>query len=61
MEIKYPYTIDNGHGEKIVFLSAENEADGEKVIVENFVSPGAGPVMHTHLVQDERLLLSAEK
>jgi quercetin dioxygenase-like cupin family protein len=55
MEIKYPHTIENGHGEKIVFVSSEGEADGEKVIVENFVAPGAGPLMHTHLVQDEEL------
>ena len=32
-----------------------HEPDGNRVIVENFVSPGHGPVMHTHFLQDEEL------
>ncbi|MCU7551919.1 hypothetical protein OCK74_22555 [Chitinophagaceae bacterium LB-8] len=26
---------------------------GDKVIVENFVTPGHGPIMYTHFLQDE--------
>ncbi len=55
MEIKYPVVLDNGLGEKLIFHSVVNESDGEKVIGENFVKPGSGPIMHTHLLQDESL------
>jgi quercetin dioxygenase-like cupin family protein len=51
MEITYPHTIENCIGEKLIFKSLE----GDKVIVENFVQPGKGPVMHTHFLQDEEL------
>lgn len=55
MKIEYPHTIENGHGEKIIFHS-ESMEDGEiKLLVESFVLPGAGPIMHTHFMQDESL------
>lgn len=55
MDITYPYTIENCIGEKLIFHKVQQEPDGEKVIVENFVTPGSGPVMHTHWLQDEEL------
>ena len=55
MKITYPHTIENCVGEKIIFKEVVHEPDGDKVIVENFVKPGCGPVMHTHLLQDECL------
>ncbi|HEX6848497.1 MAG TPA: cupin domain-containing protein [Chitinophagaceae bacterium] len=55
MKITYPHTIENGQGEKIIFHSVEKESDGDRVVVENFVTPGHGPVMHTHFLQDEAL------
>lgn len=55
MNIKYPHTIENCFGEKLIFQAVQKEADGDKVIVENYVSPGSGPVMHTHWLQDEAL------
>jgi quercetin dioxygenase-like cupin family protein len=55
MKITYPHTIENGQGEKIIFHSVQKEADGDRVIVENFVTPGHGPIMHTHFLQDESL------
>lgn len=55
MQIKYPHIIENTIGEKLVFKSIEMEEGEEKVIVENFVQPGCGPVMHTHWKQDEGL------
>ncbi len=55
MKYNYPYTIDNGLGEKLIFREVVNESDGEKVIAENFVQPGAGPLMHIHLLQEEAL------
>ena len=55
MKITYPHTIENGQGEKIIFHSLEQEPDGDKVIVENFVIPGHGSTMHTHFLQDESL------
>ena len=55
MKITYPHTIENGLGEKIIFHSLQQEPDGDRVIVENFVTPGHGPIMHTHFLQDESL------
>ena len=53
MNITFPHVIENGLGEKIVFSGIVKEADGDKLVGENFVSPGVGPVMHTHWLQDE--------
>lgn len=50
-----PYTIENVLGEKLVFVSKEKGEEGDKLIVENFVDPGFGPIMHTHWLQDECL------
>lgn len=55
MNITYPHTIVNSTGEKIIFHRVEQEPDGDRVVVENFVTPGNGPVMHTHWLQDEEL------
>ncbi len=55
MKISYPHTITNVEGEKIIFHGVQKEPDGDRVIVENFVTPGNGPVMHTHFLQDESL------
>src|ERR1044071_7545987 len=51
----YPYTIENKFGKKLVFVSIVNEPDGDRVITEGFVKPGAGPVTHVHWKQDESL------
>ncbi len=53
--ISYPHTIENGLGEKIIFQTLQPEPDGDRVLVENFVTPGHGPLMHTHWLQDEAL------
>jgi quercetin dioxygenase-like cupin family protein len=55
MKISYPHTIKNCTGEKIIFKEVQKEPDGDRVLVENFVSPGHGPLMHTHFLQDESL------
>ncbi len=51
MQYQFPHTIQNKHGEKLTFLRME----GQRVIVENFVQPNAGPPMHVHFFQDECL------
>lgn len=51
MQYQFPHTIQNKHGEKLTFLRME----GQRVIVENFVQPNAGPPMHVHFSQDECL------
>ncbi len=53
--IPLPHTIENHMGEKLIFKAIEVEDGVEKVLVENFVQPGAGPIMHTHFKQDESL------
>ncbi len=55
MQIQYPHTIESCIGEKITFIRAENDPEGEKVFVENWVQPGRGPLMHTHFLQEESL------
>ncbi|MCC3157421.1 cupin domain-containing protein [Hymenobacter sp. 15J16-1T3B] len=50
-----PHTIDNGLGEQLTFVRVEPEPDGDRLIVENAVAPGHGPLMHTHWLQDEAL------
>jgi quercetin dioxygenase-like cupin family protein len=55
MTINYPHTIENSAGEKLTFLRVQQEPDGDRVLVENYVQPGKGPLMHTHWLQDEEL------
>jgi uncharacterized cupin superfamily protein len=51
----YPHTIENGAGERLTFLRRVPGPNGERVEVENEVSPGAGPPMHVHHLQSESL------
>lgn len=51
----YPHTIDNGAGERLTFLRRVPGPKGERLELENVVSPGAGPPMHIHYHQDEAL------
>jgi quercetin dioxygenase-like cupin family protein len=48
----YPKTIDNGTGERLTFL---DPGSGDRQEVRNSVSPGAGPPMHVHYLQEEAL------
>jgi uncharacterized cupin superfamily protein len=51
----YPHTIENGAGERITFLRLVPGAAGDRLELENVVSPGSGPPMHVHHYQDEAL------
>ncbi|MGV3656601.1 MAG: cupin domain-containing protein [Chitinophagaceae bacterium] len=55
MNYQLPHTIHNAIGETLIFKELLPEADGDKLIVENFVTPKSGPPMHTHFLQDEVL------
>lgn len=55
MKITYPHIIENCIGEKLIFKEIKKEPDGDRLLVENYVTPGSGPVMHTHWLQDEEL------
>ncbi|HEY0018135.1 MAG TPA: cupin domain-containing protein [Longimicrobium sp.] len=50
---EYPCTIDNGGGEWLTFSERIQEPDGERVVGEARVAPGAGPPMHVHYHQEE--------
>ena len=50
---RYPYTIENGHGEKLTFLGVTHGPDGDRIEVEGVAQPGAGPPMHVHYRQEE--------
>jgi quercetin dioxygenase-like cupin family protein len=51
----YPHRIDNGAGETLTFIRRVPGNSGERLIVENLVTPGAGPPMHVHHYQEEAL------
>jgi quercetin dioxygenase-like cupin family protein len=51
----YPHTIENGAGERLTFLRRVPVATGDRLEVENIVTPGAGPPMHTHHLQEEMM------
>jgi quercetin dioxygenase-like cupin family protein len=61
MEYTYPHVIENCLGEKLVIKGIEKGTDGDRLIVENYVLPGHGPVMHTHWQQDESLTVITGK
>ncbi len=51
----YPHTIENGAGERLTFLRRVAGPQGDRLEVENVVSPGGGPPMHVHHRQVEAL------
>lgn len=61
MKITYPFTIENCVGEKLVFVSVAKDKDQDKVLVEAYLEPGCGPMMHTHFKQDESLTVESGK
>lgn len=50
---EYPYTIDNGAGERLTFLRRTDDPAGGSLEGEARVAPGAGPPMHVHHLQEE--------
>ena len=61
MDFAYPHTIENCLGEKLTFQKVIQEPDGDRLIVENAVTPGSGPPMHVHWLQDESLTVVTGK
>jgi quercetin dioxygenase-like cupin family protein len=51
----HPRTIDNGAGEKLTFVAVGSDERGEYLEARNSVSPGSGPPMHVHHLQEESL------
>jgi quercetin dioxygenase-like cupin family protein len=51
----YPHTIDNGAGERLTFSEPRSDERGEFQEAANSVSPGSGPPMHVHYLQEESL------
>lgn len=49
----YPHVIENGAGERLIFLRRVPGPKGDRLEGENLVKPGAGPPMHVHHYQDE--------
>jgi mannose-6-phosphate isomerase-like protein (cupin superfamily) len=49
----YPYTIENGKGERLTFLGVKRDADGERAEAEGLAQPGSGAPMHVHHLQEE--------
>jgi quercetin dioxygenase-like cupin family protein len=55
VELNYPHTIDNGGGELLTFSEPRSDEQGEYQEATNKVSPGSGPPMHVHHLQEEAL------
>jgi quercetin dioxygenase-like cupin family protein len=51
----HPHTIENGAGERLTFLGIRSDEQGEYLEASNSVSPGSGPPMHVHHLQEEVL------
>ena len=54
----YPHTIENGAGERLTFLRRVPVPGGDRLEVQNVVSPGSGPPMHIHHHQEEALTVA---
>ena len=54
----YHRTIENGQGEEITFVRLVKEPDGDRLEVAIRVSPGGGPPMHVHYLQEEGLTIT---
>ncbi len=50
---KYPYKIENGSGEELVFLGVVRDEGSDRLEVEIHAQPGTGPPMHVHYLQEE--------
>jgi quercetin dioxygenase-like cupin family protein len=57
----YPYKIENGSGEELVFLGVVPDEAGERLKVEIRAQPGAGPPMHVHHLQEEAMTVVSGK
>jgi quercetin dioxygenase-like cupin family protein len=53
----HPHTIENGAGERMTFLGIRSGEQGEYLEIRNSVTPGSGPPMHVHHLQEEQLLV----
>ncbi len=57
MQYQFPFSIETKYGEKINFLRME----GNRLILEGFCKPMAGPGMHVHLRQEEGVTVVSGK
>src|SRR5262249_20651619 len=55
----YPRSVENGSGERLVFLGIERTPEGERINIAGSARPGAGPPMHIHYLQDEIVTVDA--
>lgn len=55
MDYSLPHTIKNCIGETLIFKELVPEPDGDRLLVENYVTPKSGPPMHVHYLQEEAL------
>jgi quercetin dioxygenase-like cupin family protein len=56
---RYPYRIDNGHGEQLTFTGVTRGPDGDRVEGEGVAMPGAGAPMHVHHLQEEAVRVTS--
>ena len=53
MNRTYPYTIDNGNGERLTFTGVTEGPEGVRGWADGVAQPGSGPPMHVHYLQEE--------
>jgi len=56
---EYPHTIENGSGERLTFVGVRTDERGRYLEIRNEVSPGSGPPMHVHHLQEEGLTVES--
>jgi quercetin dioxygenase-like cupin family protein len=57
----YPHTIENKHGEKLMFKEKIIQDGVETLITEGWAQPNAGPPVHVHWKQDESITVVSGK
>jgi mannose-6-phosphate isomerase-like protein (cupin superfamily) len=57
----YPYTIENGAGERITFTGIVRHPAGERIEGEAVAQPQAGPPMHIHYFETEGFTVKSGK
>lgn len=56
---RHPRTVENGVGDRITFLGTREDHDGRQLLeMESRTTPGSGPPMHVHHLQQETLTVT---
>jgi uncharacterized cupin superfamily protein len=57
MNYNFPHRIKNHLGEELIFHRMEMHGEEQRLIIETYLAPNGKPMMHTHHLQDETLIV----